>query len=201
MNNDLETEYKVNRVTEDKKEDQKYIAAVQQGDRESFRFLVDKYKERTYYAALMYSGNREEALDLSQEAFVRAYRAIDRFEKGRHFYTWLYQILKNLCVNHYHRRKKRSVNFSDAEEQIGQSLYRSHAPEPDEIFEANETRDKVWQGLHQLKQEDREIIVMKEFDELSYKEIAEILDIPIGSVMSRLYYARQRLAKKLEKLL
>ncbi len=178
-------------------EDQKAIQECQRGQKESYRFLVEKYKIRAFHAALLLTGNREEALDLSQEAFYRAYRAIGSFEAGKSFYTWFYRILKNLCINHFHRRKKRSVSFSDAEESRGQQLYVSDAARPDEIFEQNEMRDAVWEAINKLKESDREILILKEFNEMSYKEIAETLDIPIGSVMSRLYYARQKLARLL----
>ena len=90
--------------------------------------------------------------------------------------------------------------FSDADESEGPSLYLSPLANPAEIFEKNEMREIVWKGLMQLKNADREIIILKEFQELSYKEIAEIVNIPVGSVMSRLFYARKKLAKILEGL-
>ena len=181
-------------------EDQFAIQNCQMGKKESYRFLVEKYKTRAYYAALIYTGNREEALDLSQEAFFRAYRAIKSFQLGKNFYTWFYQILKNLCINHYNRKKKRTIVFSDAEEQKGAELYLSPAENPEQIFEKHEMREIVWKALNNLKKEDREIIILKEFNELSYMEIAEVVGIPIGSVMSRLFYARQKLGKLLEEM-
>lgn len=181
--------------------DQKAIMDCQMGKKESYRYLVDKYKTRAYYAALLYTGNSDEALDLSQEAFFKAYRAIKKFKPGKNFYTWLYQILKNLCINHYNRKKKRSLVFSDIEESRGPELYLSPASKPDEIFEEHEMRELLWKSMDKLKSEDREIIILKEFNELSYKEIAEILNIPVGSVMSRLFYARQKLGKLMEEMI
>ncbi len=181
-------------------EDQRAITDCQMGKKESYRILVDKYKTRAYYAALVYTGNSEDALDLSQEAFFRAYKSIKSFEKGKSFYTWLYRILRNLCINHYHRIKKRSVVFSDVEAQKGSELTIPAISRPDEIFEEHEMREVVWQALNSLPEKDREILILKEYQELSYKEISEVLDIPIGSVMSRLYYARQKLATSLEGL-
>ncbi len=179
-------------------EDQKAILDCQMGKSESYRVLVDKYKVRAYHAALIFTGNKEDAMDLSQEAFFRAYRSIKTFERGKKFYTWLYQILKNLCINHLQRKKKKSPVLSDVEEYAGPDLYFSPDGRPDEIFEEHEMRDLVWNGLAKLKSEDREIIILKEFQEMSYKEIAEILEIPLGSVMSRLFYAKKKLAKILE---
>jgi len=185
---------------ENRAEDQQAIIDCQRGRTESYRILVDKYKTRAYYAALLYTGNREDALDLSQEAFFRAFKAIKKFEKGRNFYTWFYRILRNLCINHFHRIKRRSVVFSDVEEQHGSELKLPEITRPDDIFEENEQREILWQALNKLPDKDREILILKEFHELSYKELSEILHIPVGSVMSRLYYARQKLAKLLEDL-
>jgi len=179
-------------------EDQQAIADCQMGKKESYRLLVDKYKSRAYYAALLYTGNSEDALDISQEAFFRAYKSIKSFEKGKNFYTWLYRIIRNLCINHYHRIKKRSVVFSDVEEQKGSELVIPAVSRPDEIFEEHEMREVLWQALNNLPQKDREILILKEYQELSYKEISDVLEIPVGSVMSRLFYARQKLAKALE---
>jgi RNA polymerase sigma-70 factor (ECF subfamily) len=181
-------------------EDQEAIKDCQLGNTESYRILVDKYKTRAYYAALLVTGNRDDALDLSQEAFYKAFKAIKSFQPGKNFYTWFYKILKNLCINHYKRIKRRSIVFSDASESEGPSLYFSSFLNPEEIFEVNEMRDILWKGLMDLKQDDREIIILKEFNEMSYKEIADVLSIPVGSVMSRLYYARKKLAKILGNL-
>ena len=179
-------------------EDQRAIEDCQMGKKESYRILVEKYKTRAYYAALMYTGNSEDALDISQEAFFRAFKSIKSFEKGKSFYTWLYRILKNLCINHYHRVKKRSVVFSDVEGHKGSEMVIPAISQPDQIFEEHELRDVVWQALNGLPDKDREIIILKEYQDLSYKEISDVLRIPIGSVMSRLFYARQKLAKSLE---
>ena len=181
-------------------EDQQAIIDCQMGKSESYRVLVDKYKVRAYHAALIFTGNKEDAMDLSQEAFFRAYRSSKTFEKGKKFYTWLYQILKNLCINHLQRKKKKSPVLTDVEEYAGPDLYFSPDGRPDEIFEEHEMRDILWAGLNKLKKDEREIIILKEFNELSYREISEVVDIPIGSVMSRLYYARQRLGILLEEM-
>jgi RNA polymerase sigma-70 factor (ECF subfamily) len=181
-------------------EDQKAIMECQTGNAESYRYLVDKYKTRAYYTALLFTGNREDALDLSQEAFYRAFKSIKSFTPGRNFYTWFYRILKNISINHYKRVKKRNIVFSDAEESAASRIFISPHAKPDEIFEEHEMRETVWNGLARLKAEDREIIILKEFQDMSYKEISETLDIPMGSVMSRLYYAKKKLAAILEEM-
>jgi RNA polymerase sigma-70 factor (ECF subfamily) len=92
------------------------IVDCQMGKTESYRYIVEKYQSRAFYAALLYTGNRDDALDLSQEAFYRAFRAIKSFQTGKNFYTWFYKILKNLCINYYKRTKSRRIVFSDIEQ-------------------------------------------------------------------------------------
>ena len=177
------------------KTDNEIIIACQAGKKEMYKVLVDKYKNRAYYAALMYTHNRDDALDLSQEAFYRAYKALNSFDTTRNFYTWFYRILKNICINYTTRRKTHNQVSSDSE--YSPELI-SREPNPEEIFEKNEQSEILWQAINQLKENDREIIILKEFQEMSYQEIADTLDIPVGSVMSRLYYALKRLLKEVE---
>ncbi len=178
-------------------EDQELILRCQHGDKQAFGLLVKKYMKRAYYAALGFVRTHEAALDLSQEAFVRAFRAIKRFEPGRSFFTWYYQILRNLCLNAIRDRSRHARSFSE----IGDVLLET-VPDPAknaiETLEQKERQTAVWEALHSLKPHEREIIVLKDFQGHSYKEIAEILQCPIGTVMSRLYNARQALKKKLE---
>ncbi len=177
-------------------EDEQAITECQMGKTESYRFLVEKYKVRAYQLALLYSGNRDDALDLSQEAFCRAFRSIKSFKTGKNFYTWLYEIVKNICINHQHHRSRSRPLSADGEQEIAEDQLLA-VLRPDEIFEEHEMRELLWTALNRLKTQDREIIMLKEFNDQSYEQISLLLEIPIGSVMSRLYYARQRLAKLL----
>lgn len=172
--------------------DSEAIIACNQGHKEMYRHLVEKYKTRAYYAALMYTRNREDALDLSQEAFYRAYRALPDFDTGKNFYTWFYKILKNLCINFVTRHKQHN--------ELPESTQDFSVKNPLELLEQNERSRAVWLGLQHLKEKDREIIILKDFEDMSYQEISEILEIPLGSVMSRLYYARKKLLIELEYL-
>jgi RNA polymerase sigma-70 factor (ECF subfamily) len=181
-------------------EDDLVIRDCLKGRKDRYRVLVEKYKVRAFHAALLFTGNREDALDLSQEAFYRAYKALRSFKSGRNFYTWFYQILRNLCINHYHRVRKRSIPIGDLEERSGHEFILPAESRPDEIFEQTEMREVVWNALNQLSEKDREILILKEFNDFSYKEISEVLNIPIGSVMSRLFYARKKLGTLLEAL-
>lgn len=185
----------MNEVLKDNISDREAILACLQGNVQMYRHIVERYKERAYYLALMYTKNREDALDLSQEAFYRAYRALKDFDPSRSFYSWFYSILKNLCIN-FVNHNKRKVRLDESRQYETENLQ----DQPEKIFEQNERSALVWQGINQLSEKDREIIIMKDFNDFSYQEIAEALNIPVGSVMSRLYYARKRLMKKLQEL-
>ena len=181
------------------KEEKEILLKCQNGDKQAFGFLVKKYMQRAYYIALGFIGSHESALDLSQEAFVKAFRAIKRFDVDKRFFTWYYQILRNLCFNFLRDRAKHARPFSEFEDHEI-SRIRDESIASDDV-EREEVVFAVQKALSELKMKDREIIVLKDFQDLSYKEIAEVLDCPIGTVMSRLYYARAALKTKLERML
>ncbi len=175
------------------------ISRCQAGEVQAFGVLVEKYKQRAYYTALGLVGAHEDALDISQEAFVRAYRSVAKFQPGKSgFFTWYYKILRNLCANFLRDRAKRARPFSEIDESK-KSL--SEIPDenydPTVIAERNELKDAVWRAISSLNGPEREIITLRDFQEMSYKEIAAALDCPIGTVMSRLFNAREHLRKKL----
>jgi len=146
--------------------------------------------KRAYYSALAIVGNHDDAMELSQQAFLRAYNNFSKFDPERKFFTWYYKILRNLCLN-FIRDNKNKHYFIEGIEYKCESDIQSE-------LERNEEIEKVKWALNQLEHSDREIIMMKEFENYSYKEIAEMLDIPIGSVMSKLFYARKKLANKMK---
>jgi len=173
--------------------DQELIARCQGGDRRAFEPLFRRYRDRAYGYALGLVGSPDDALDLTQEAFVRAYRALARFRPGAAFEPWFFRILRNLCLNAIRNRKTwHMVPW----ETVGE--FRASDVEPaSRAVERREVQEAVWLAISELSPDQREIVVLKDFQDRSYKEIAEILDIPIGTVMSRLYYARQALRVKL----
>jgi RNA polymerase sigma-70 factor (ECF subfamily) len=177
-------------------EEQNLILRCQQGDREAFRWIVDRHKRRAAAFALAWTGNQQDALDLSQEAFARAFRAIQRFDLARPFYPWLHTILRNLCLNHLGRASRlHEVPLKDTFDRA------DPVPGPDVALERKELRRSVWESMRRLSPRDREILVLREFQELTYAEIAVVLDIPQGTVMSRLHEARRRLRERLEPLM
>jgi len=167
-------------------------------DREAFRMLVERHKKQAYAFAFSYVKNADDALNVSQDAFVRAWNAIDTFFEGRNFRPWLFSIIKNLSLNLLEKKKKLSeISLDSAMEESGFDIPDT-AGDPLDDAVSSETRTQVWKAIFGLKDEFREIIILKHFYDLSYHEISEALDIPEGTVMSRLYYARLELRKKLE---
>jgi len=161
------------------------------GDREAFGLVVKRYAGRATGAALLVLGSYEDALDASQEAFVRAWRHIRRFDTARPFYPWYATILRNVCLSRLRRRtRRRTVQLLPDHPGSGEA-------NPVLLAERNERRDHVWHAILELSLRQREIIVLNHFQQMSYKEIAAALGIPIGTVMSRLHAARQALRKKL----
>jgi RNA polymerase sigma-70 factor (ECF subfamily) len=173
------------------------ILECQTGSQSAYKKLVEMYYQDAYAMALVRTQNSEVALDISQEAFIRIFRNIKKFDFEHSFKAWLYTIVKNLCLNYLERYKKRRVVFTDF-------LYKSNVQklfvnEPDVGLDRDEIKSLCWQSLNQLKSQDRDIILLKDFEDYSYQDISEVLNIPIGTVMSRLFHARKKLATILRK--
>ncbi|MFH1279329.1 MAG: sigma-70 family RNA polymerase sigma factor [Candidatus Eisenbacteria bacterium] len=181
----------------ERRDEQEWIARCRAGDRDAFAPIVEAYKRRAYFTALGLVGDREEAYDLSQEAFVRAFRAIRRFDNSREFAPWFFRILRNLCASSLSRRSARKTDSLDEMQEGGRDFPAGDRYRPDLLAERDETVERVWRGLASLDRKSREVIVLKDLQDYRYREIAEILEIPIGTVMSRLFHARQKLKTKL----
>ena len=166
------------------------------GDVQAFGLLVEEYKERAYMIALGFVGNPEDAMDLSQEAFVKAFRSMRTFKEDMGFYPWFYAILRNTCFSFLRRRKVRKESSLDAARDAGFDVP-DPAPGPDTSFEDRETRAIVLRELRKLDPAHREILLLRHYEGLKYREIAGILGCPIGTVMSRLYAARRALGARL----
>jgi RNA polymerase sigma-70 factor (ECF subfamily) len=172
-------------------DDAQLMVAVQQGNPMAFRVLVERYKKRAYYTALKLVGDPDDAYDLSQEAFIRVYNARRRYDGTHSFYAWFYTIIRNLARNYLRKRSVR-LWYAARTKRIHK---RSHevCDSPECILEADETKKAVWTAIGKLSFDHREIILLRHFEDMSYEEIAKLLGIAVGSVMSRLYYARSRL--------
>ena len=179
-------------------DEQSIIERCKAGDREAFEFIVQKYMKPAYYVALGYVGKPEDALDLSQDAFVNAYRHIKRFDSSKTFFPWFYSILKNLCMNHIARIRRRKEESIDEMSEEGIAPIAVETIDPEQSAVRKELGEKIGRALLRLRPKEREIIILQHFQDYSYQEIAQLLDIPIGTVMSRLYSARRALRREME---
>jgi RNA polymerase sigma-70 factor, ECF subfamily len=175
-------------------EDFELIRRCQTGDTEAFGALVLKYQTRLFTMICCMVGDENDAWDLAQEGFVKAWRSIQHFESRSSFYTWLHRISLNLALDFLRRRGRRS------EVELDDTLP-SPLPSPRANYERAETREEINAALAQLSPEHRAVIVLREIEDMTYLEIADVLDLSQGTVMSRLFYARQRLKSLLLHLL
>ena len=167
------------------------------GSKEAFESIVKMYMKKAYSIALGLVGNRDDALELSQEAFILAYRNIKQLKPNRSFFPWFYQILRNVCFSHLRKtRNRRSHSLEKIEEQ-GPVADVDDSFTPDVVAERNETKDRLWKAIGKLDKKHREVIILRHFQNLSYEQMSQILYCSRGTVMSRLYYARQRLKELL----
>ena len=166
--------------------------------REAFEVVVKTHMKDAYFIALGLVGNREDALELSQEAFYRAYKHFDQLNSQEKFFPWFYQILRNLCFSHLRKRRLRRAESLD--EMDGEPMPSGPADvfDPEMVAERNESKDRVWRAISRLDEKHREVIVLRHFRNLSYDEMAKVLFCNRGTVTSRLYYARKRLKEILE---
>ena len=173
------------------------LIAARNGDRAAFGKLVTAYQRRAYAIAYSYVKNRDDALELSQEAFVRAYKAIATFDTKMPFYPWLYRIIKNTCLNQIKRKKRRGESSLDAMMESGYDAV-DRARGPNEASELDELKQAIQRAMERLTPDQQEILRLRHFLELSYAEISDCLEIPQGTVMSRLHAARKNLKTALE---
>ena len=180
------------------------------GDHDAFRILVEQLKRPAYYHALSLLGHREDAMDISQEAFVRAWQAISGFEPGLPFYPWYYTIMNRLALNLLRTKKRHpETAFANEHEDMQAGSDAEQGVDADTGFVVSSaeegiirehTQHQVRRALTQLSIDDREILSLKDMHDYAYKDIAFMLSIPLGTVMSRLYTARSRLRKHLQEL-
>lgn len=177
-------------------DDEKLILLSQKGKIRAFETLVNRYKKNAYFIALGLVGNSDDALDLSQEAFVRVYRSLNKYNGTSKFFPWFYTILTNLCKTHLKKRDVRRRYLNN--ELVREEFTRSQESESES--DKNALKEKLLEEIEKLPYKFKEIIVLKHFRGFSYKEISETLGIPVGSVMSRLFYARKKLKENLKHL-
>lgn len=179
-----------------KERDNKLVALAQQGDREAFGQLVETYQRRVYAIAFGILRSREDAWDAAQEAFVKAYKNLDRFQGNSAFYTWLYRITYNLSIDHLRDKKRRETVDLDENRKLESALEktgRTVPNHPDDVSQRRELTRVLHEAMDKLSDKHRAIIVLREVQGLSYEEMADVLGISKGTVMSRLFHARKNL--------
>jgi len=173
------------------------VRAAQAGDREAFDYLVERHKDIVYAVAYRFAKDPDLALDLSQDVFIRAYRGIRSFKGKSSFSTWLYRIAMNTCID-YTRKRSRSVDSSTVPEEVAEYAdsepVRRGAPSgPRSDTLSSELGEQIQRAIDLLPDYHKSVFVLYEIEGLSYKEIAEVVGCSIGTVMSRLHYARKKL--------
>lgn len=185
--------------------DLELVRRTQQGDHAAFRKLFDKYHRRVFAVSLAVVKNQQDAHDIVQEAFVRVHRHLGSFQGASSFYTWLYRITMNLSIDHHRRRKTaRQVDYDDGirsgvvdPEQAGDILPGYLAADPSKSHSRKELAERMQAALSTLPPYHQQVIVLREVDGLSYEEIAQVMKVPKGTIMSRLFHARRKMQSAL----
>lgn len=181
-------------------DEREIIKRVLAGDNDAFGLLVEAYQTRVYNLALRLCGNRDDAFDLAQESFFRAWRSLSGFQFESSFSTWLFRLCSNICLDWLRAKKRRpTVSMSTVDDEGEESQLELPDPgkSPEELLLAAEEREALARAMNQLPVEYREILTLRAIHDLSYTEIAEILKIKEGTVKSRLSRARLALRNKL----
>jgi RNA polymerase sigma-70 factor (ECF subfamily) len=179
--------------------DQQLVARVQTGDSRAFDLLVLKYQHKIFSLIGRYVHDADEVQDVAQEAFIKAYRALPKFRGDSQFYTWLYRIAVNTAKNHLVSRSRRppgsDVDLEDAEYYEGGAALRDIETPENALFGA-ELKQVVEAAISDLPDDLRTAVTLREFDGLSYEDIADIMDCPVGTVRSRIFRAREAIDNK-----
>src|SRR5499427_9762314 len=183
--------------------DEVLVKAAQKGDMAAFEELVARHRDKIYARAFSMLRNEDDAIDLSQEAWVKGWQRLHQFQGDSSFATWMTRIVINLCLDQLRKNKRiKSESIDEMNEETGgvERQMPVITPNPTEGLERTELRQRIDKALAQLSHEHRTVLVLHEFEEMEYKEIAKTMECSIGTVMSRLFYARRKLAALLEDL-
>ncbi len=182
----------INKNISNKEIDLSLVRRVKKGDYQAFDLLVLKYQSRVIATAFKYVQERQLAEDIAQEAFIKSYKSIDSFREESSFYTWVYRITVNTAKNYLvSSKRKNEVMVSDLSENDSFYPEKINLDSPQEILKASELRDLILEALSSLGEETRTALSLREFDGLSYEQIAEIVKCPVGTVRSRIFRGRE----------
>lgn len=186
-------------------DDHELVAAAQGGDRRAFQALYQRYERKVFAVAYGFLRSQEDALDVVQEAFIKVHRYLPNFEGQSSFYTWLYRIVANLCIDHIRRSgRKKDVEFDDKlrhdgdQESATNMVQIAALGDPVEAVRNKEILKAVRESLQHLSDKHRAVIVMRELQGLSYADMAKAMNCSKGTIMSRLFHARRNMQKLLK---
>lgn len=201
---DIATEWKESVRMGERNVDRELVQRVQQGDKNAFDVLVRKYQFKIIKLISRYVHDPNEAMDVAQEAFLKAYRALPGFRGESAFYTWLYRIAINTAKNYLVAQGRRppgsDIDAQDAEQYEGQSFLKEYET-PERILLKDEIEATVFKAIEELPEDLRTAITLRELEGMSYEEIAQAMGCPIGTVRSRIFRARESIDAKLRPLL
>ncbi len=184
-------------VAGDAGSDRQLIDQARAGEPAACDALARRYRRAAYLLALQMLGNRDDAMDVTQDAMLRFFSTLNSFDAARRVQPWLFTIVRNQVRDLWRQRQRRPADaIGESDALVGQLAAPQPSPEAD--LRRQELRQRVWRALATLPADKREIIVLRDFHDLSYSDLAEVLDIPIGTVMSRLHGARRQLRARLE---
>jgi len=188
----------------EKSVDQTLVERVQRGDKSAFDILVRKYQHKVIKLISRFVKDQHEVYDVSQEAFIKAYRALPKFRGDSAFYTWMYRIAINTAKNYLVAQGRRlpnvDIEVQDAEQFEGESALKEYAT-PEHLARRDEIQEMVFKTIEGLPDDLRTAITLREIEGLSYEEIAEAMECPVGTVRSRIFRAREAIDKTLSPLL
>lgn len=185
--------------------DAQLVKRCKRSDNEAYAKLVERYQRKVFSVALGMVKNQEDAMDITQDTFVKVHRYIGNFQGTSSFYTWLYRIAFNLCIDHIRRAGKRAntefderIGGENDKEDVNQFMSNRNDLSPSKVMKRKELAGIIQDGLSELPPIHQAVIIMREIEGLSYTEMADILQVSKGTVMSRLHHARQKLRRVLD---
>src|SRR5690606_17461475 len=184
-------------------DDRELVESARKGDRDAFRTLFERYHRRAYALAFGVLRHQDDALDVVQDAFIKAHKYLDKFEGNSSFYTWLYRIVMNLAIDHLRKhRRSRPVELDEQHLEQGSAgddtlLPKILGSNPGRALLDKEIRARIDQALGELSENHRAVLVMRELEGLSYEEMAQAMNCSKGTIMSRLFHARKNMQKRL----
>ena len=179
------------------------VTRAKKGDRAAYQELVTRYQKRVFGILFGMLHSREDAMELSQDVFIKVYQRIGEFEEKSSFYTWVYRIAVNLAIDFRRREwKKVHTEYDDsvADQGVDDGIFQRERGSPEDAARNRQLGERIQQALEKLPEEQKAVLVMREIDGLSYQEMADVMNCSIGTIMSRLFYARKKMQAALKGL-